>query len=68
MCHMSFPSTLDNLRPTLQGDRGVDLEYVVLCHNYLLDPEDNFRNVTDIQTYVLKWNLILKQWSPQYNG
>lgn len=65
---MSFPSTLDILRPTLLGDRGVDLEDVVLCQNYLLSPEDNFKNVTDIQTYGLKWNLILKQWSPQYNG
>lgn len=54
---MSFLSTLDNLRPTLKGDRGVALEYVVL-----------FRNVTDIQTDGLKWNLRLKRWSPQYNG
>lgn len=60
--HMSFLSNLDNLRPTLKGDRGVALEYVVLCHNYLLSPEDNFKKVTDIQTDDLKWNLILKQW------
>lgn len=65
---MSFLSALDNLRPTLKGDRGVALEYVVLCRNYFLSTEDIFRNVTDIQTDGLKWNLRLKQWSPQYNG
>lgn len=65
---MSFLSTLDNLRPTLKGDRGVALEYVVLCHNYFLSTEHIFRNVTDIQTDGLKWNLRLKRWSPQYNG
>lgn len=59
---MSFLSTLDHLRPTLKGDRGAALVYVVLCHNYLLSPEDNFKKVTDIQTDGLKWNLILKQW------
>lgn len=72
---MSFLSTLDNLRPTPKGDKGAALEYVVLCHDYLLSPEDNLKKCNwypnwwsevepNTQAVVIPVQWVRRPWPP----